>query len=66
MNPVLAEIYSTVLPAAPFLIGAYVLIWLAVLIFILVINNKVRHAEQQLMLLEETLSRQVRSSEDLE
>ncbi len=59
MNPVLAEIYSTVLPAAPFLIGAYVLIWLAILVFILVINSKVKRAEQQLMLLEETLNRQI-------
>lgn len=62
MNPVLAEIYSTVLPAAPFLIGAYVLIWLAILIFILVVNGKVKRAEQQLMLLEEAFARENRST----
>jgi CcmD family protein len=66
MNPVLAEIYSTVLPAAPFVIGAYVLIWLAILVYILVISSKVRRAEQQLMLLEETFAGQIRSSEDRE
>lgn len=64
MNPVLAEIYSTVLPAAPFLIGAYVLIWLAILVYVLVINSKVKRAEQQLMLLEEALSRQAQNSND--
>jgi CcmD family protein len=57
MNPILAEIYSTVLPAAPYVIGAYALIWLVLLAYILVINSKVRKAEQQLLLLEEALGR---------
>ena len=64
MNPVLAEIYSTVLPAAPFLIGAYVMIWLAILVYVFVINSKVKRAERQLMLLEEALSRQIQNSND--
>jgi len=34
-----------------------VLIWLAILVYVLVINSKVKRAEQQLMLLEEALSR---------
>lgn len=35
MDPILAEVYSTVLPAAPFAIAAYVGIWLALAVYAL-------------------------------
>ena len=38
MNPVLVEIYSTIVPSMPFIIGAYVLMWLAILVYMLVIT----------------------------
>ena len=29
MNPILADIYSTVIPSAPFVIAAYAIVWVA-------------------------------------
>ena len=34
MDPILAEVYSTVMPAAPFVLAAYVGIWLVLFVFI--------------------------------
>ena len=36
MNPVLVEIYSTVAPSMPFIIGAYALMWVAILVLSLI------------------------------
>ena len=37
MNPILTEIYSTIVPSMPFIIGAYVLMWVALLVYVLII-----------------------------
>ena len=44
MNPVLVEIYSTIVPSMPFIIGAYVLMWLAILVYMLVITMSYKKA----------------------
>ena len=36
MDPILSEVYSTVLPAAPYVLAAYIGIWLVLFIFVLV------------------------------
>jgi CcmD family protein len=56
MDPILAEIYSTVLTAAPYVIGAYALIWLVLLVYVLAISLGIRRTERQLDALEEALS----------
>lgn len=56
MNPILEEIYSTVLPAAPFLIAAYALMWVVLLIYILIITTRLHSTEKQMAILEETLA----------
>ena len=56
MDPILADIYSTIVPSAPYLIGAYALLWGALLAFILVIVRHVRKSEKQLALLEEEVA----------
>ena len=48
MNPVLVEIYSTIVPSMPFIIGAYVLI----------IMFGFKKAEKQMAVLEEALAEQ--------
>lgn len=40
MDPILSEVYSTVLPAAPYVIAAYIGIWLALFAFVLVLWRK--------------------------
>lgn len=55
MNPILEEIYSTILPSAPYLIAAYVLLWAALLVYVLIIARGQRKAERQMRILEEAL-----------
>ena len=52
MNPVLVEIYSTIVPSMPFIIGAYVLMWLAILVYML----SYKKAEKQMAVLEEAVA----------
>lgn len=56
MNSVLAEIYSTVIPSAPYLIAAYALLWAALLVYVLVIRRGFKKAEAQMSVLEEALA----------
>ncbi len=55
MNPVLADIYSTILPSAPFVIAAYALLWVALLVFVLMIMRGIKKSEAQVAVLEEAL-----------
>ncbi|MDO5800718.1 MAG: hypothetical protein Q4Q56_03365 [Coriobacteriia bacterium] len=55
MNPVLADIYSTILPSAPFVIAAYALLWVALLVFVLMIMRGIKKSEAQVVVLEEAL-----------
>ena len=55
MNPVLADIYSTILLSAPFVIAAYALLWVALLVFILAIMRGIKKSEAQMAVLEEVL-----------
>ena len=53
MNPILADIYSTILPSAPYIIAAYALLWVALLVYVLMIFRGTKKATAQLTLLEE-------------
>ena len=61
MNPILADIYSTVLPSAPYLIAAYAIVWLALLVYVLVIVRGLKKTEAQMELLEEAVGRKATS-----
>lgn len=56
MNPVLVEIYSTIVPSMPFIIGAYALLWVAILVYVLVIMLGYKKAEAQMSVLEEAIA----------
>lgn len=56
MNAVLAEIYSTIIPSAPYVIAAYALVWAALLVYVIVIVRGQRKAEAQMALIEEALA----------
>ena len=56
MNPVLEDIYSTILPSAPFIIGAYALLWLVVLVYVFIILRGLKKTEAQMGVLEEQLA----------
>ena len=55
MNPLLQEIYSTILPSAPYLIVAYAFIWLLLGVWLFVQFRKQNAVAKQLMLLEEAM-----------
>ncbi|HIW76800.1 MULTISPECIES: hypothetical protein [Gordonibacter] len=58
MNPILTEIYSTVAPSMPFIIGAYALMWVALLVYVLIIMLGYKKAEAQMAVLEEAIAEQ--------
>jgi CcmD family protein len=55
MDTILAEIYSTVLTAAPYVIGAYVLIWLVLLVYVAVIVLGLKKTESKIKALEDAV-----------
>lgn len=56
MNAVLAEIYSTVIPSAPYVIAAYALVWASLLAYVIIIMRGQKKAEAQMALIEEALA----------
>ncbi len=55
MNPILEEIYSTIIPSAPYIIAAYALIWFALLVFVLVSMGSLKKTEARVEILEESI-----------
>lgn len=53
MNPVLEEIYSTIIPSAPFVIGAYVLVFLVLFAYVAFALTKLKGVERKMDALEE-------------
>ena len=58
MNPILADIYSTILPSAPYIIAAYALLWVALLVYVLMVFRGTKKATAPLTLLEEAVADQ--------
>ena len=52
VNDLLSSVYSAVLPSAPYVIAAYVLVWLALCVFVVVISRGIRENERDLERLE--------------
>ncbi len=57
MNPILADMYSTVIPSAPFIIGAYAIVWLALLVYVIIVVRGLKKTEEQMALLEEAIAK---------
>lgn len=57
MDPVLQEIYKTVLDAAPFVIAAYTLLWVGLFGFVFLVLRRVTRVEKELAVVEESLAR---------
>lgn len=56
MNPVLVEIYSTIIPSAPYIIAAYALMWAAILAYVFIIVRGLKKTEAHMTVLEEALA----------
>ena len=48
MNPVLSEIYSTVLGGAPYVIAAYALIFAILMVYVIMTTMKLKNTEKKL------------------
>ena len=48
MDAILAEVYSTVLPAAPYVIGAYVGIWIVLAVYTLMLSRRSKQTVRDL------------------
>ena len=55
MNPILADIYSTVVPSMPFIIGAYALVWAALLVYVIIVVRGLTKTEAPLAALAESV-----------
>ena len=56
MNPILADMYSTVIPSMPFLIAAYALVWVVLLVYVIMVVRGLKKTEAQMAVLEEALA----------
>ena len=63
MDPILVEIYSTILPSAPYVIAAYALIWVALLVYVFMIMRGTKKATAQIALLEEEVQEKLGKEE---
>lgn len=57
MDPVLAEIYRTVLDAAPYVISAYALLWVGLGGYVFFVLRRLAGVEREIAVLEESLAR---------
>ncbi|QKF07296.1 CcmD family protein [Berryella wangjianweii] len=55
MNEILADIYSTILPSAPFVIAAYALVWVGLLVYVAIAIRGLKATERQIAVLEEAV-----------
>ena len=57
MNPILEEIYSTIIPSAPYIIAAYALLWAALLVYVVFVVRGIKRSEKRMELLEAAISK---------
>ena len=56
MNPILVDMYSTVAPSMPYIIAAYALVWLVLLVYVCIVVRGLKKTEAQMALLEEAIA----------
>jgi CcmD family protein len=57
MDPVLKEIYSLVLPAAPYVLAAYGILWIGLFGYITVVLRRLGKIEAELRVVEDAVAR---------
>jgi hypothetical protein len=56
MDPILNQVYSTILAGAPYVLVAYVLLWLVALVYILIIVHGAHNTAKRLAALEQAMA----------
>ena len=57
MDPILEEVYSTIIPSAPYVIGAYALIWAILLAFVIAMLAKTKRTQKDIDALKDAIER---------
>ncbi|PKQ20986.1 MAG: hypothetical protein CVT66_01835 [Actinobacteria bacterium HGW-Actinobacteria-6] len=57
----MTDLYAAVIPQAPYVIGAYGIIWLGLLGFVFMVFNRIGRLEKELRVLEESVERRAKS-----
>jgi CcmD family protein len=57
----MTDLYAAVIPQAPYVIGAYGLIWVGLLGFVFMVFNRIGRLEKELRVLEESVERRTKS-----
>lgn len=57
MDPVLQQIYSLVVPSLPYVIGAYAVLWVGLMVYVSLVLSRLGKLERQLVLVEETVAK---------
>lgn len=57
MDPVLAQIYQLVVPSMPYVLGAYGILWLGLMVYVGMTLGRIGKLEKQLALVEEALAK---------
>jgi CcmD family protein len=55
MDSILAEVYSTIIPSAPYVIAAYALIWVILLVFLVVMLRRTKKTQKDIDALREAI-----------
>jgi hypothetical protein len=57
MDPVLQQIYQLVVPSLPYVIGAYGVLWLGLMVYVGLALSRLGKLEKQLTLVEDALAK---------
>jgi hypothetical protein len=57
MDPILAQIYQLVMPSMPYVLGAYGILWLGLMVYVGVTLLRLGKIEKQLALIEEAFAK---------
>lgn len=58
MNPILQDIYSTIIPSAPFIIAAYALFWVVLLVYVVKLARTTQKLSRDIDTLEALIKQQ--------
>lgn len=58
MNPILQDIYSTIIPSAPFIIAAYALFWVVLLLYVVKLARTTQKLSRDIDTLEVLIKQQ--------
>jgi len=60
MDPI--EVYASILPAVPYVLAAYALLWVILIIYVIISSVNLKKTQKQLAALEEALEQLERKS----